>query len=48
MSLKGRIRKALFDSTGGQVFFYKFRRLREKYALMTLSDQQYIEKTYKT
>ena len=48
MSVKDAIRAKLFDSTSGQVFFYKVRRVREKIALATLSDQQYIEKTYKS
>ena len=47
MRFKHVIRDKLFESNSGQVFFYKVRRLREKYALMTLTDQQYIEKTYK-
>lgn len=48
MRFKYVIRDKLFESNSGQVFFYKVRRLREKYALMTLTDQQYIEKTYKS
>lgn len=47
MRFKDVIRDKLFESNAGQVFFYNVRRLREKHALRTLTDQQYIEKTYK-
>lgn len=47
MSIKSKIRWALFLSPKGELLFYKMRVFREKRALKHLSDMEYITKTYK-
>lgn len=47
MALKDSLRKELFSSYGGQVFFYKIRRVREKICLARYSDYAYIQKVAK-
>ena len=47
MALKNDLRKKLFSSYGGQVFFYKIRRVREKLCLARYSDYEYIQKIAK-
>lgn len=47
MSIQEKIRDALFASANGKVFFYKIRILREKFALLFISDYKYVKKTYK-
>ncbi len=44
MSLKTVLRKKLFSSYRGQVFFYRVRRIREKLCLARYSDYAYIQK----
>lgn len=45
--IKKIIKRKLFSSGRGTLLFYKIRILREKWALMTLSDYAYIKKEYK-
>lgn len=47
MALKNDLRKKLFSSYGGQVFFYKIRRVREKLCLARYSDYEYVQKIAK-
>lgn len=47
MSLKRKIKDAFFSSSKGRYLFYKLRILREKKALSTLSDEEYIRKTFR-
>lgn len=47
MSIKSKIRRALFMSPKGELLFYKMRVFREKKALKHLSDMEYITKKYK-
>lgn len=47
MSLRKFIKYKMLSSLRGQILFYKIRILREKYALATLTDEQYVKKTYK-
>lgn len=46
MAIKSIIREKMMSSEKGQVLFFRIRRLREKYALLTTSDLKYITKTY--
>ena len=46
MSIKGKIRDKLLDSKNGSLFFYQFRRIREKVALWLYSDHEYVVNTY--
>lgn len=45
--MKKTIKRKLFETPKGQLFFYKLRVLREKLALATLSDYNYVTKQYK-
>lgn len=47
MALKESLRKKMFSSYNGQVFFYKIRRVREKICLARYSDYAYIQKVAK-
>ena len=47
MALKNDLRNKLFSSYGGQVFFYKIRRVREKLCLARYSDYEYVQKIAK-
>ena len=47
MALKDSLRKKMFSSNNGQVFFYKVRRVREKLCLARYSDYAYIQKVAK-
>jgi hypothetical protein len=44
---KKKLRKYLFNSPHGMLFFYKIRVLREKLALARYSDYEYVKNTYK-
>lgn len=47
MAMKELLRKKMFSSYHGQVFFYKVRRVREKLCLARYSDYAYIQKVAK-
>lgn len=47
MSIKRKLRELMFGSNNGEVLFYRLRKVREWYALKTLSDYEYVSKTYK-
>ena len=44
MALKNSLRKKLFSSYSGQVFYYRIRRVREKICLARFSDYAYVQK----
>lgn len=44
MALKNSLRKKLFSSYSGQVFYYRIRRVREKICLARYSDYAYVQK----
>lgn len=47
MSIKSGIRSNLLSSTKGQILFYRLRKIRERMALLTTSDEKYIRRMYK-